>query len=242
MTGEAAEGDLRRRILAAASQLLKDSGMTALTTRAIAKAAGVQVPAIYRLFGDKDKLLDAIAEHHLEMFFAEKGASTEPNEDPLLAFRRSWDAQIQFGLANPEVFSLLSDPTRAAGESAREVGTRALTKRVRYLAQSGYLRVPEQRAIGLILAAGTGVVTTLLSATPELRDTGLATAALDGLLQQILVDQAPPAEDSPLPALIALRASIPRLTDLTPTERALLHDWIDRVIAGGVNLAPPDGK
>ncbi|WP_338419811.1 TetR family transcriptional regulator [Streptomyces klenkii] len=36
-----------------------------MTTRAVAAAAGVQAPAIYRLFGDKDGLLEAVAEQRL---------------------------------------------------------------------------------------------------------------------------------------------------------------------------------
>ncbi|NED93539.1 helix-turn-helix transcriptional regulator, partial [Streptomyces sp. SID11233] len=45
---------LRERIVAAATELLEESGREAVTTRAVAARAGVQAPAIYRLFGDKD--------------------------------------------------------------------------------------------------------------------------------------------------------------------------------------------
>jgi AcrR family transcriptional regulator len=37
------------------------AGRRAVTTRAVAAGAGVQAPTIYRLFGDKDGLLDALA-------------------------------------------------------------------------------------------------------------------------------------------------------------------------------------
>ncbi len=45
----------------AAADLLKSGGIDAVSTRAVAAAAGVQPPAIYRQFGDKDGLLDATA-------------------------------------------------------------------------------------------------------------------------------------------------------------------------------------
>jgi AcrR family transcriptional regulator len=54
--------EVRARILAAAAALIADGGRDALTTRAVSAAAGVQAPTIYRLFGDKSGLLDAVAE------------------------------------------------------------------------------------------------------------------------------------------------------------------------------------
>ena len=48
-----------------AARLLREQGAAAVTTRAVAMAAGVQAPTIYRLFGDKDGLLDAVAEYVL---------------------------------------------------------------------------------------------------------------------------------------------------------------------------------
>ena len=53
----------RERIVACAAELLTRGGREALTTRAVASAAEVQQPTIYRLFGDKEGLLEAVAEH-----------------------------------------------------------------------------------------------------------------------------------------------------------------------------------
>ncbi|MGC5311828.1 helix-turn-helix domain-containing protein [Micromonospora zamorensis] len=41
----------RDRIVEAAGRLLAESGRDAVTTRVVSAAAGVQPPAIYRLFG-----------------------------------------------------------------------------------------------------------------------------------------------------------------------------------------------
>jgi len=50
----------RHRIVEAAVELLEKGGPDAVSTRAVAAAAGMQPPAIYRLFGDKEGLLEAI--------------------------------------------------------------------------------------------------------------------------------------------------------------------------------------
>lgn len=62
----------RQRVIEAAADLLAREGRDAVTTRAVAVAAGLQPPAIYRLFGDKDGLLEAVAEHGFATFLAAK--------------------------------------------------------------------------------------------------------------------------------------------------------------------------
>ena len=54
------------RMLRAAADLLQTGGIEAVSTRAVAAAAGVQPPTIYRQFGDKDGLLDALAGSNCE--------------------------------------------------------------------------------------------------------------------------------------------------------------------------------
>jgi AcrR family transcriptional regulator len=56
----------RQRVIEAATGLLEREGRDAVTTRAVAVAAGMQPPVIYRLFGDKEGLLEAVAEHGFE--------------------------------------------------------------------------------------------------------------------------------------------------------------------------------
>src|SRR5690625_1085392 len=110
---EASDGrsDTRAKITEVAARLLHEHGPAALTTRGVAEAAGLQAPAIYRLFGDKDGLLEAVAEHVMSAFVAAKGetvdAAAADGVDPLEDLRAGWDTQIAFGLANPSVFRLL---------------------------------------------------------------------------------------------------------------------------------------
>jgi AcrR family transcriptional regulator len=53
-------------MLEAASQLIDEGGIEALTTNAVAQRAGVSIGTLYQYFGDKQALLDALIRRHLE--------------------------------------------------------------------------------------------------------------------------------------------------------------------------------
>ncbi len=77
-----AEGALRRRpvqrrslerferILDASAQLLQESGYSALTTREVARRAGVPIGTLYQFFPGKDGLVAALAARNLERYLA----------------------------------------------------------------------------------------------------------------------------------------------------------------------------
>ena len=224
----------RARIIETAAALLLAHGPAAVTTRGVAEGAGVQAPTIYRLFGDKDGLLEAVAEHVMAAFVSAKAAIVEAasaaDVDPLDDLRAGWQTQIEFGLANPAVFRFLSEPDRALRSTAAQSGRRVLEARVHRLAAAGRLRVSEPRAVGLIQAAGVGVIQTLLTTPPDERDLGLADAIFDAVLAQILTDASEPRDTGPLATAIAFRALAPDLEALSTAERRLLADWLDRVI------------
>jgi AcrR family transcriptional regulator len=207
--------------------MLHEQGAPAVTTRAVALAAGVQAPAIYRLFGDKDGLLDAVAEHVLAVYVADK-ALTAGSGDPLADLRAGWDMQIGFGLANAALFGLLTDPGRGTRSPAGAAGLEILRARVHRVAAAGRLRVSERRAVDLIRAAGTGTVLTLLSMPPEERDSGLADAMHDTVMRTILTDAPALATGSATAAAVAFRTAVPDLPKLTEPERALMSEWLDR--------------
>ncbi|MEK8105248.1 TetR/AcrR family transcriptional regulator [Micromonospora sp. M12] len=102
MQDTASRDDVRAGIVSAAAHLLREKGASAVTTRAVAQAAGVQAPTIYRLFGDKDGLIDAVAEHVMATYVDSKSVAAEASEnDPLADLRSGWRAHVEFGLANP---------------------------------------------------------------------------------------------------------------------------------------------
>lgn len=207
-----------------------------MTTRRVAERAGVQAPTIYRLFGDKDGLLEAVAEHVMTSFVVGKSramaAAEAADVDPLEDLRSSWRRQVEFGLANPAVHRLLSDPDRAAGSPAARAGREVLASRVHRLAVAGLLRVPEPHAVDLIQAAGTGAIHVLLATPEQTRDPDLAEAMMEAVLAAILVDDPGGVPAGPVSAAVALRAVAPDLEVLSAAERRLLAEWLDRVAAG----------
>src|SRR3954447_461797 len=110
--------DPRSAIIDAAARLLGEQGAAALTTRGVAEAAGVQAPTIYRLFGDKDGLIDAVAEHVMATYVAEKTAVADAEAraegDPVVDLRSAWQMHVEFGLANAQLYVLLNTPDRAS--------------------------------------------------------------------------------------------------------------------------------
>ena len=58
------------RILDACADLLDEVGYDALSTRAVAIRAGVPIGSVYRFFGNKRAMADALAQRNLEHFIA----------------------------------------------------------------------------------------------------------------------------------------------------------------------------
>jgi AcrR family transcriptional regulator len=198
-----------------------------VTTRSVALAAGVQAPTIYRLFGDKRGLLDAVAEHGFASYVG--GKHLDPDADPVESLHAGWELHVGFGLANPELFRLMHTALRTpGGRAAAATGEEVLQARVHRVAEAGRLRVTERRAVDLIRAAGTGVVFTLIDQADE-RDDTLADTAWESVCATILVGASSPAVTGPAAAAVTLRAALPDLAALTAAERALLGDWLDRI-------------
>jgi AcrR family transcriptional regulator len=225
----------RARIVHSAAELLREEGASAVTTRRVAEKAGVQPPAIYRLFGDKDGLLEAVVEHVMHRYATSKGEivdeASAQDVDPLDDLRDGWQAQIAFGVANPTLFRLLSDPERVSRSQAAATGRQVLRRRVHRLAAAGRLRVSEARAVAMIQAAGIGVIQTLLATPPDQRDPELPDVMYRAVMAQILADGPAAADGTTLTAAVTFQAIAPQLTMLSDAERQLLDDWLARVVA-----------
>jgi AcrR family transcriptional regulator len=225
---ESSRDRTRAQLVAVAAQLLATQGPDAVTTRSVALAAGVQAPAIYRLFGDKSGLLDAVVRHGFASYTARK-PPVAADGDPVEGLRAGWELHVGFGLANPELFRLMYTALRTPdGRAAAAAGAAVLRARVHRVAEAGRLRVTERRAVDLISAAGTGVVFTLIDQAEDERDDTLADTAWESVCAAILTD-ASVALTGPAAAAVTLRAALPGLTALTAAERALLGDWLDRI-------------
>ncbi|MBZ6104965.1 TetR/AcrR family transcriptional regulator [Streptomyces olivaceus] len=218
----------RQRVVEAAIGLLTRGGRDAVTTRAVAEAAGLQPPAIYRLFGDKDGLLDAVAEHGFTAFLASKRIDPDP-PDPIADLRAGWDVAVEFGLANPALYTLMyAEPTRAESAAFR-TGMGVLMGRIRRLAAGGWLRVDEELAAQIIHATARGAVLTWLSLPEERRDPALLTTLRESMVAAVTVDQPAVRGSGPAGAARALRAALPEQTLLSEAEQRLLTEWLGRL-------------
>jgi AcrR family transcriptional regulator len=240
MSSRDSRPDARTRILRAATELLATGGRSAVTTRAVSAAAGVQPPTIYRHFGDMQGLLDVAARETLAVHVREQATRALTN-DPVDDLRRGWDLHIAFGLAHPDAFALLySAPSVGTSISVIHEGVAVLQGLVARIAEAGRLRVDVAHATDLIHAAGTGVTLTLAATPPEERDPRLSETMREAILTAITVpaaaeapnegpDAAPAAERVAVHA-IALLALLTEASDvLSPAERRLLSDWLHRL-------------
>ncbi|MFF7344639.1 TetR/AcrR family transcriptional regulator [Streptomyces antimycoticus] len=219
----------RGRIVAAAARLLSEGGPDAVSTRAVSSAAGVQPPTIYRLFGDKQGLLDAVVAHGFTEYLSSKTAE-EPTEDPVEDLRAGWDLHLGLGLANPALYSLMYGGHRPGVSSPASVAAfEMLARLIRRIAEAGRLAIPEERAAALVHAAGCGTTLTLIATPEDRRDPELSRTAREAAIAAITTDAPAAAEPGPVAAAVTLRAALPRTDALTASERGLLREWLDRI-------------
>jgi AcrR family transcriptional regulator len=218
----------RDRILEAAAALLAEGGREAVSTRAVSAAAGVQAPTIYRIFGDKQGLLDAVASHGFAAYLEDK-AGLPHSDDPVEDLRRGWDLHVGFGVENPAYYALIyGEPRPGVASPAARQAAEILAAQVRRIAEAGRLRVTEERAAHLIHSAGAGMTFELIGLTPEQRDPALSTLARESIIAAVTTDP-PAAPDSVTGSAITLRAALDQLDALSPAERVLLDEWLGRI-------------
>lgn len=224
-----AQPSTRDRIIEAAAALLTAGGREAVSTRAVGAAAGVQAPTIYRLFGDKQGLLDAVASHGFGTYLSTKTA-LPPGDDPVEDLRRGWDLHVGFGVENPAYYTLIyGEPRPGAQSPAARAAAVILAGQVRRIAEAGRLRVTEERAAHLIHSAGAGLTFELIGLPPEQRDPALSTLARESVIAAVTTDAPAGGPDTVTGAAIALRAALPQLEALTGAERVLLDEWLGRI-------------
>lgn len=215
------------RLIRAAAELLEEGGREALSTRAVSAAAGVQAPTLYRTFGDKDGLLDAVASYGFKSYLEGKHALGQTG-DPVRDLRRGWDLHVEFGLHQPAFYMLMYGEPRV--REARQEADAMLRRIIERIAEAGRLRVPVEQAAQLVHATGMGVILSFLASPPEQRDLDLIIAAREHVIAAITTDSADKASDIPSRA-IALKAALEKEPGdvLTPAERAMLGEWLDRL-------------
>jgi AcrR family transcriptional regulator len=101
--------ELRGQILRVAMDILADVGNTdALTMRAVASAAGVSAPSVYRHFPDKQSLVrELLTSGFAEFEQALRAAADDAGDNPLDRATAMARAYIQSGLGNPGTYRVL---------------------------------------------------------------------------------------------------------------------------------------
>ncbi|WP_053351312.1 TetR/AcrR family transcriptional regulator [Leucobacter musarum] len=227
--------DARDRMLDAADALLRAGGREAVTTRAVAEAAGVQAPAIYRQFGDMQGLLGAVAARAFEGYLAQKRAQ-RLSDDPLADLRTGWDLHVNYGLEHPHHYLLTyADPHPGHSSEVTAAAHARLLMLTTRVAEVGSLRVSPETASGMIEAAGTGVTLRLIGQAVADRDPAISHRVRDAVFAGITTADAvvgATASTAPTGAAhaAALLAGLSRLGEvLTPGERMLLAEMLERI-------------
>ncbi|MER7691475.1 TetR/AcrR family transcriptional regulator [Streptomyces sp. NPDC097610] len=228
----AADGH-RERIVAAAARLLAEGGPDAVSTRAVSAAAGVQPPTIYRLFGDKEGLLDAVVADGFTAYLTSKTAR-KSTDDPVEDLRAGWDLHVGLGLANPALYTLMYGRYRPGTPSPAALAAfEVLAEHMRRIAEAGRLRVPEDRAADLVHAAGCGTTLTLIATPEDRRDPELSRTAREAVIAAIATDAPVAPAPGPVAAAVTLRAVLPQTDALTAPERGLMREWLNRIADPG---------
>jgi AcrR family transcriptional regulator len=223
--------DLRSALLAAAEKQLVAAPDGDIATRAVCEAAGVTQPVLYRIFGDKRGLLDALADSGLERYAARK-AELEASTDPAADLRAGWDDHLAFADEHAALYRLMFAPRPWASSRARDGISALLRKTLSRCAAAGLLRVEIDVALAMLLGANVGFALNRM-ADPGLRDVAGASECLrDAVLSSVLDDEMPERQGDPG---AAARRQIREQLRLDPPEAllaeetALLDVWLSRL-------------
>lgn len=177
------------RILQAAARIFDEEGYRGTTTNRVAEAAGVSVGSLYQYFPNKDALLVALAEHHVEEIteaFAQHLAALDRDEPPLDAVLRSL-LELTVGLNDTSRLhaTLFTDcPRTPALEERLDRFTGAVVDGVaRHLRRTGSGGADAHRRAALLVAACDGAVHTVVLARRPGRSRA---AAVDDLVDVLL--------------------------------------------------------
>ena len=225
----------RDDILAAAAALLAESPTGEVSTRAICERAGVQAPTLYRHFGDKDALIAAVVDEAFELYLGSKRLVVA-TDDPIERLRNGWDSHNAWGLAHPAYYRVIFSPA-ATGSAAAVEAMAILRSHLDACAEAGLLRIAPDVAAQMIMAANVGVTLMQISRPGLYPDPGLSTRVRDSLHARVFREREPAQTQTPTvradaAATATTLAALLRSDDsspLTPTERALLLDWLARL-------------
>ena len=150
-------------IISSTEQLLNRVGRDSVTIRAIADMAHVQAPTIYRLFGDKVGLLNAVAEEGFIRYMSVE-LTFDSNLGIVDEFRNGWDIHVAFGVNHPELYKLMfGDAYAGLPTPAAKIAFAGFDEIMTRMETGGYLQVSKEEGLFRAFASASGVVLALLS-------------------------------------------------------------------------------
>ncbi|MGW1492309.1 TetR family transcriptional regulator [Streptomyces sp. NPDC002402] len=172
-----------------------------------------------------------MAEHGFARFLAAKHVDPDP-QYPIEDLKAGWDLAVEFGLANPALYTLMYSEPKGSASAAFKAGMEILMSRIRRLAAGGWLRVDEELAVTIIHATARGAVLTWLSLPEDRREPALLSALRESMVTAVTNQQPAVQDTGQAGAARALRAVLPEQTTLSGAEQHLLREWLDRLAAG----------
>jgi AcrR family transcriptional regulator len=91
----------RERILNEVQRLITSKGVYGFTLRDVAVPLGVQVPAIYKHYADRDDVLIEVSRRFVYALAEQFRLPDEPLHTPLATLRHALDEFVEFHIANP---------------------------------------------------------------------------------------------------------------------------------------------
>lgn len=106
MSPQAAEPEVRRRLIEAAARVLGEEGPSGLSTRKLAAEVGTSTMAVYTYFGSLAALVAAVAEEGFARL-AEHMARLTPTDDALVDLAQLAMAYRSNALENPRLYAVM---------------------------------------------------------------------------------------------------------------------------------------
>jgi len=230
-TGLATDASVRAALIQAAQRQLASAPDGDIATRAVCEAVGVTQPVLYRLFGDKNGLLDAVADAAFEQY-ARRKQDLEVTDDPVTDLYAGWNDHMAFAAENPALYQLMFTPRpHSAGTTYRRI-LDLLEATLMRCAAAGALVTTPRLAAQLILPANIGVALSRIAQPHLFDDPALPDRTRDAIFAAVLAEAKAPSEPDPVRAAARQMRSQLALTGtdrLEPAETALLDRWLDRI-------------
>lgn len=161
----------REEILAAALRLFGQKGLSGVSTRQIAEAAGISQPALYAYFATKDEIAETLCIRAFEDLLRQLVAAREATV-PERRFEALARVYVRFGLENPDAYRVAfmlehthepspeEDKIFQAGRQAFEV---LLGEVMRLAAERGWRGIDPMGVAQSLWASMHGLVSLLLA-------------------------------------------------------------------------------